>query len=206
MKASESVRGNQVLLVRAVMVCCDIVLLTASGRLLTMDIAGLYPRNAANSAPVGGFALRTGASVCAPMLWSEVDMTPGKEFVRPTMTMVKKITMLTEKAVFIMVDIIPDATPRSSGGTELMMDALFGEANIPLPMPMMRSEPANSQYWKSAGKSASNMNDSATISIPPVAIHLGPYLSDSMPDMGAMMIRPIVRGSMYMPAHRGVSA
>ena len=54
----------------------------------------------------------------------------------PTMTMVKNIAILAVNAVFIMVYIIPDATPLSSDGTEFIIEALLGDPNIPLPIPI----------------------------------------------------------------------
>jgi len=38
-------------------------------------------------------------------------------------------------------------------------------------------------------------NATVLITIPKVAIHLGPYLSDNQPDIGPMMITPAVNGS-----------
>jgi hypothetical protein len=52
--------------------------------------------------------------------------------------MVKNIPMLMTNPEFIRVDIMPDATPRSPGGTEFMIAAEFGEANIPFPIPMRK--------------------------------------------------------------------
>jgi hypothetical protein len=37
--------------------------------------------------------------------------------------------------MFCMVALIPDAAPRVSAGTELMMSDMFGEANMPAPIP-----------------------------------------------------------------------
>jgi hypothetical protein len=49
--------------------------------------------------------------------------------------MVKNIPMLITNPEFIRVDIMPEATPRSAGGTEFMIAAEFGEANMPFPPP-----------------------------------------------------------------------
>jgi hypothetical protein len=56
--------------------------------------------------------------------------------------MVKNIPMLITNPEFMRVDIMPEATPRSAGGTEFMIAAEFGDANIPFPIPMMKSATA----------------------------------------------------------------
>ena len=44
---------------------------------------------------------------------------------------------------FCKVLLIPAADPRCSGGTEFMIDAVFGEANIPMANPITKSASAN---------------------------------------------------------------
>ena len=58
--------------------------------------------------------------------------------------MVKNMAILAVKEVFIMVNIIPDATPLSCGGTEFIILELFGDPNIPPPIPIINSTKANS--------------------------------------------------------------
>jgi hypothetical protein len=77
-------------------------------------------------------------SEAAPALVREAERAAGNDFVRPKTMMEKNIPMLMTKPEFIRVDIMPDATPRSDGGTEFMIAAEFGDANMPLPIPMMK--------------------------------------------------------------------
>jgi len=62
------------------------------------------------------------------MLWPKLPANA-------TSTIVNRILIPTVDPVFCRVLLIPDATPLSSGGTEFMIDAVFGEANIPKPRP-----------------------------------------------------------------------
>ena len=73
---------------------------------------------------------------------SDVASSGGNRCVRLTMTIVKKRAMEMTIPLFCSIDLMPDATPRSSGGTEFMMDAMFGDPNMPFPMPMIRSATA----------------------------------------------------------------
>src|SRR5208337_3579208 len=138
MKAPASVVGNHVAPVRVAMVAAPIPAVTATGRPARIIWTGLYPRSAAKSAPVGGIALIDGMSEAAPAPVSEAESAWGNSFVRPTTMMVKNIPMLMTKPEFIRVDIMPEATPRSDGGTEFMIAAEFGEANMPFPIPMTK--------------------------------------------------------------------
>src|ERR1039457_4008122 len=110
------------------------------------------------------------------------------------MTMVKNMAILAVNEVFIIVNIIPDATPLSCGGTEFIILELFGDPNIPLPTPIINKMDPNSRYVKLYGSNTNNMNANALNNIPPVAIHLGPYLSDNAPDVGPIIIIPMVNG------------
>src|SRR5512137_2411466 len=97
---------------------------------------GLYPRNAENNAPVGGMEPRvaaTDARFAEPRLAREFETAFGNAPWMPKITIVKNTAMLAVFAELNNVDIMPDATPRSSGGTEFMIEELFGDANIPLP-------------------------------------------------------------------------
>ena len=88
--------------------------------------------------------------------------------------MVKNIAILAVPAVFLSVDIIPEATPLSSEGTEFIIEAVLGVLNIPLPIPIKNSAKANSMKLKLIGRTANNMKDIVTIIIPPVDIQRGP--------------------------------
>lgn len=90
-------------------------------------------------------ALIAGMSWAAPALVREDASAPGNSFDRPKTMMVKNMPMLMTKPVFIRVDIIPEATPRSDGGTEFMIAAEFGDANMPFPIPMMKRARAKSR-------------------------------------------------------------
>ena len=81
----------------------------------------------------------------APILASDVVMASGNLWVIPTMTMVKNIAILAVNEVFIIVNIIPEATPLSCGGTEFIMLELFGDPNIPPPIPIKKRMDPNSR-------------------------------------------------------------
>src|SRR5208337_2067141 len=93
------------------------------GRVTRISWTGLYPRKAANNAPVGGIALMGTTRAGAPASASDTASCGGKRWVRLTMTMVKNRAMETTIPLFCSIDLMPDATPRSSGGTEFMMAA-----------------------------------------------------------------------------------
>ena len=139
MKAFASVVGNQVMPVRVVMVAGLIAAKTDWGKVTRIAWTGLYPRNAANKAPVGGIALIGMIKSVAPASVSDVASSGGNRCVRLTMTMVKNRAMDMTIPLFCSIDLMPDATPRSSEGTEFMMAAIFGAPNMPFPRPMIRS-------------------------------------------------------------------
>ena len=53
---------------------------------------------------------------------------------------------------------------------------------------------------------ASIRNETAMRSIPDVANHREPYLSESQPERGPMITNPAVSGSMNTPAQNGVDS
>ena len=61
-----------------------------------------------------------------------------------TMT-VKNAAMLTTIPVFCKVVLIQEADPLFSGGTEFIIEAMFGAANIPIPKPCTYISTANSR-------------------------------------------------------------
>ncbi len=69
---------------------------------------------------------------------SAAERTGGNALVSPTTMIVKNIPMERTKTEFINVDIMPEVTPRLSAGTEFMIAAAFGEANIPFPRLIIR--------------------------------------------------------------------
>ena len=141
-----------------------------------------------------------------PASASDDTRTGGNRCVRLTITIVKNSAMETTIPLFCSIDLIPDATPRSSGGTEFMIAAMFGAPNMPFPRPMIRSAMAKTGYSKLKGSIASIRNERAIRSMPDVANHRDPYLSESHPERGPMMMNPAVSGSMKMPAQNGVDS
>ena len=77
MNPCASVVGNQVMPVSVVMVELLIVATTAGGTVARIALTGLYPRNAANNAPVGGIALIGTIRPGAPALVSDVASSGG---------------------------------------------------------------------------------------------------------------------------------
>ena len=65
---------------------------------------------------------------------------------------------------------------------------------------------ASSAYEKLTGSIASRKKLSAETSIPPVANGRGPYRSERIPEIGPAMRKPIVSGSIRIPAQSGVAA
>jgi hypothetical protein len=137
MNASASVVGNQTTPVRVVIVVGAIEAISDGERPVRIIWTGLYPRNAAKSAPVGGIALIAGISGVALAVESASVSIGGNAFVRPNTIIVKNIPIDRTNPEFIRVDIIPEETPRLSAGTEFIIAAALGELNIPLPRPMI---------------------------------------------------------------------
>src|SRR5665647_148598 len=130
--------GNQVVPVRVFMVSGLIVATTDCGTATRMAFTGLYPRNAANNAPVGGIALMGAIRFEAPICVSDIASSGGNKRVKLTITIVKNRAMDVTIPLFCSIALIPDATPRSSGGTEFMMAAMFGAPNMPFPRPIIK--------------------------------------------------------------------
>ena len=105
---------------------------------------GLYPRNAAKSAPVAGIWLncdeREGGR---PAVESAEATASGRLAVSEEIIIVKKTATLTVCPMFWRVAWIPEATPLCSGGAEFMIVVMFGDEKSPPPSPMMKSITAN---------------------------------------------------------------
>jgi hypothetical protein len=57
-----------------------------------------------------------------------------------TLVIIRNISpILKEFPIMTNVVLIPAETPLLEGGTEVIIDALFGEANMPIPAPIIRS-------------------------------------------------------------------
>ena len=143
------VLGNQVVDVMVESVCGLICPLTARGSSEIIVTIGLYPRKAANNANVGGICDREVAMWGAPALVIADANAFGRLPVSAPITSVKRSVSPTVLPVFCRVSSIPVAVLRRSGGTVPIMEDTFGEENIPKPMPIKKSETANSGYWKS---------------------------------------------------------
>jgi hypothetical protein len=86
-----------------------------------------------------------------------------------------------------------------------MIDAEFGAANMPPPIPFATVRSAKVQYEKFAGISMSPTKLAPNTTMPAVANPRAPNRSDRYPDMGPEMRIPAVSGSRKMPAHNGVA-
>jgi hypothetical protein len=113
------------------------VLITDCGTEARMVLTGLYPRNAANKALVGGITLIGPIRFEAPTFVRDSARTWGNKRVRLMITIVKNIAIEATIPLFCSMALIPEATPRSSGGTEFIIAAIFGATNMPFPRPMI---------------------------------------------------------------------
>ncbi len=120
----------------------------------------------------------------------------GSRLASPAIKREKKMPMDSDMPAFWNVDRMPDALPRCSAGTLLMMADVLGEANRPEPTPLKKMIVANSQYGKSSGSTIRPMNAQVATSRPAVANGRGPYLSDRVPEIGPAIRNPAVSGSM----------
>ena len=155
-------------------------LLVASDRLAKTSgesnrCIGLYPRKAAKSAPVGGNPATWLATFEGIPAASNPEFSAcGKLTARPIMTTLKKRDMLTGAPEFWIVALMPEATPRFSGGTEFITADMLGEVNKPMPRPISTRMNINGRYEKFAGNSASNGKPAMRTSKPAVARPLEP--------------------------------
>ena len=76
--------------------------------------------------------------------------------------------MLRLVATFWKVARIPEDAPRCSGGTAFMIEAVFGAAKHPMPIPSARRSRANETYSKSAGRTRRPPKAAVVSNIPPV--------------------------------------
>ena len=104
---------------------------------------GLYPRKAAKRAVVGGICSNTGASCGAPALTNATLTDLGRLHDNATSVIVKRRLKPIVDPEFCNVLLMPAADPRCSGGTEFMIDAVFGDANIPIAKPIINNTRAN---------------------------------------------------------------
>src|SRR5260370_13657095 len=167
----------------------------------------LYPRNAPKSAAVGGrCAMARGACPGTPFVISTVERVAGSAAARPSVTILKKRPMLTRVALFWKVARIPEEAPRVSGGTLLIIELVLGEANKPDPQPSMKGSTAKTGLLKLAGSKVSPRKPSTWRSMPVVEKRRAPKRSERYPLMRPITMKPSSRGSIRLPAHKGVSA
>ena len=107
---------------------------------------GLVPRNAANSVLTGG-SCATPSATCAgtPCACRPLVNVPGRDVASPAIISEKNTPIDSDVPEFWNVARIPDATPRWSPGTLLMIADVFGAANMPWPIPLAMSNAANAR-------------------------------------------------------------
>src|SRR6202046_4026097 len=144
-----------------------------------------------------------GDAAGTPCAVSPANMVCGSLLASPVTISEKKMPMDSTEAEFMKVAIMPPAAPRASAGTEFIISARFGEANRPVPKPLIATMSPNSQYEKFTGRKARKRKVTAASKHPPTVNILAPNRSDKIPDSGADSRKPRVRGAREMPAHRG---
>ena len=79
-------------------------------------------------------------AICAdaPASRAAVDNAAGSEMLSDIMIIEKNIAWLMVWPTFCSVERIPEPAPRCSAGIEFIIDAMFGDMKIPLPMPMTK--------------------------------------------------------------------
>ena len=128
--------GNHVVVVIVATACALRWTPARVGRRAIISCIGLYPRNAANNAIVGGMVERYGVSCGAPALVNAVDIALGKLVPSADTTSVNRTVNPTVVPVFCIVKSMPAAVLRRSGGTVPIIEDVFGEANMPNAIPI----------------------------------------------------------------------
>src|SRR5487761_943709 len=139
MNAGARACGNHVFPVRTPIVWLLSGPVKFLGNWLRIVCIGLYPRKAANTADVGGIWLNTDAfSWGAPALAAADANEAGRLLESIRRTMLNSTPSPTVVPVFWSVLLIPEAAPLSSGGTEFIIEAVFGEENMPMDIPITK--------------------------------------------------------------------
>lgn len=99
---------------------------------------------------------------------------------------------------------MPEPTPLSCGGTEFMIDAVFGDTNMPAPIPKIRRMTANSVKAKLNGSNDSPIRAAEEIAMPTVANSFAPCLSENLPPIGPITTKPMSMGTRKIPDQNGV--
>src|ERR1700685_3828493 len=75
----------------------------------------------------------------------------GSVAARPAIISEKKNPIDKDMPEFMNTDRMPEAAPRCSAGTLLMIEEVFGDANRPEPTPLQKMREANAQEGKFTG-------------------------------------------------------
>ena len=113
----------------------------------------------------------------------------------PTIISVKKIPIDSTCAEFWKVWFIAPPAPRCSGGSEFMIAARLGDANIPIEIPVSSSAAANIGYSKSVGSRSSIRKLQAAPTSRPTRTRARRAIR-RYPDVGPASSIPTVSGSM----------
>ena len=89
--------------------------------------------------------MKTDVPSCgAPAAAAAFARKVGRDAERVRITVVKSKLVPMLAPVFMRVLLIPPAAPLFCGGTEFMIEAIFGEENIPIPIPIEKTIAAKS--------------------------------------------------------------
>lgn len=131
--------------------------------------SGFAPRKAVKTVETAGSCAAWCAAVgSTPWLISPVERAPGSRPASPVMSSEKKTPMDSDIPAFWKVERMPEAAPRCSAGTLLMMAEVFGAENIPEPKPLSMISRAKAQYGKFSGRKSRPMKLAANRVRPPV--------------------------------------
>lgn len=112
--------------------------------------------------------------------------------------------ILNALPVMTIIVLIPAATPLLNDGTELMIIALLGEANIPIPAPTSTSGNTNS-YIDVVRPISDNMKKPIADNNNPNGVNIFDlYLSYNIPLIGAKIAKAKDTGIRYIPALSGL--
>lgn len=112
----------------------------------------------------------------------------------------KEIPRLRREPTFQSVEDMPDAIPLRLIGTELMIDATFGEANSPPAAPVNIIGKTSTLYGVPFGSIENHKNAMVDITIPAVAKAREPYLSERYPLIGPTTAKASANGINMSPA------
>src|ERR1051325_9263219 len=101
--------------------------------------------------------------------------------------------------------LVPAAIPLLYRGTAFIIDALFGEAKTPIPVPINAKGNRVSKKVDFIPNPVSIKKPTADMKRPIGDIILDPYLSDIQPLTGPKIDNDIDTGRRYMPASSGLS-